>query len=488
VSRHQTLRNAIDWSYQLLDHDEQTALTRLSVFAGGFDLSAAEAVAAMGSIEPIDVLDILSRLVSKSLVVAEARDGSTRYRLLETVRDFAWEQLQSGAATDEVGRKHAEYFASFARDAGSGLRDPQEAEWRQRVEREVDNLRASLSWAVATGDVDLALGPVSDLAVLGDGLAPYGLLAEGAAWLAEDHPLAAVAFGAACFAASLQGDFEAAFRLAGEARSRADRLDRNPQGLWVRCRVANATCVTVFYGPDDYGESLNRWLKDARELGDPWCLGEALTFGVGGGVVDLEEGIAAGEEALLIARALGAPSRVAFAAVFLAARFANREPERTDGLLQEAASASKMAGNDWVDYVTLNALTQLHAASGNLRAAAETALAGVERSLTNRLGGHVVQFVGILTSVLAAMGDEDGAIVPVAWAEQHGLANPTNTFPVFAAEGPAEDLASILARRSSQELERLARDAASLDDVGVARFARERLTALTNGASDFDTA
>ena len=74
-----------------LSPEEQTVLTRLSVFSGGFDLCAAQAVAFTDAIEPVDVLDIVSRLVSKSLVVAEARDGTTRYRLLETVRDFAWE-------------------------------------------------------------------------------------------------------------------------------------------------------------------------------------------------------------------------------------------------------------------------------------------------------------------------------------------------------------------------------------------------------------
>ena len=482
VTRHQTLRNAMEWSYELLVPEEQIVLARLSVFSGGFDLCAAQAVAFTDAIEPVDVLDIVSRLVSKSLVVAEARDGTTRYRLLETVRDFAWEQLQAGAATEEVARKHAEFFAGFARDAGSGLRGPDEAEWRQRVEREVDNLRAGLSWAVAAGDVDLALKPVSDLAVLGDGLAPYGLLAESAARLAEDHPLAPVALGAGCWAATMQGDFDRALQLAGEARRSAERLDRTPEGLWVRCRVANATCVATFFDPEGYEDALSSWLNDARELGDSWCLGEALTFGVGGGIADLDEGIAAGEEALLITRAIGAPSRVAFAAVFLAARLANRDPQRKDALLHEAATASKKAGNDWVDYVTMNALTQLHVRTGNLRAAAETAITGFENSLSNRAGGHVVQFVGMLTCVLAAAGDEDGAMVLAAWAEQRGLANPATTFPIAA-----DDLANTLARRSPDELERIAQNAASLDDAGVARFAHERVTALSTRQARPDT-
>lgn len=90
LPRHQTLRNAIEWSYQLLEQDEQVVLERLSVFAGDFDLSAAQAVASSGDIGSLDVLDHLARLVAKSLVVAEPHGAVTRYRLLETVRDFCW--------------------------------------------------------------------------------------------------------------------------------------------------------------------------------------------------------------------------------------------------------------------------------------------------------------------------------------------------------------------------------------------------------------
>jgi predicted ATPase len=133
VSRHQTLHNAIEWSYQLLDPNEQTVLDRLAVFAGGFDLPAAHAMATSDDPDAPDVLDILIGLVAKSLVVADTYGGSTRYRLLETVRDFGWEHLRAQGDSQDVGRRHAQHFAEFARQAGAGLRGPQEAEWRQRV-------------------------------------------------------------------------------------------------------------------------------------------------------------------------------------------------------------------------------------------------------------------------------------------------------------------------------------------------------------------
>src|SRR5262249_15439068 len=155
----------IEWSYQLLESDEQVVLDRLAVFSGGFDLPAAQAVSSHGPVDAVEVIDVLTRLVGKSLVVAEPVGQRTRYRLLETVRDFAWERLQEVDDVDAVARLHALYFADFARDAGAGLRGADEAAWRASVEREVDNLRAALAWAIAAGDVDLALGPVSDLAV-----------------------------------------------------------------------------------------------------------------------------------------------------------------------------------------------------------------------------------------------------------------------------------------------------------------------------------
>jgi predicted ATPase/class 3 adenylate cyclase len=470
ISRHQTLRSAIEWSYQLLDDEERSVFDRLSAFAGGFDLAAAQAIAATESIDEIDVIDVLARLVAKSLVVAEPRGGATRYRLLETVRDFGWEQLQVSGETDAVARRHARHFAAVARDAGLGLRGPDEAAWRERVQREVDNLRAALSWAIATGDVRLALDPVADLAILGDGVAPYGRLAEDAARLAPEEPRAAIALGAAAFAAVLQGEIDVARRVGGEARRMAEALDRTPDSLWVRCRVANATCVMFGYGGDEDAVAFGQaWIADARKLADPWCLGEALTFWVGGG---LEDAVAAGEEALEIARLLGAPSRVAFAAIMLAARVAARDPARADELVREADRAANASGNDWVAYVTSMALVALHLARNHRRAAAVVALAWVQRAFDDRVPGHLVQSIATLAAVLLPIGD-DTAFVLIAWAEHRGL-------QVIGSESLAgvgltgeDELAAYRAPRTTAELERFAELARQLGDAGIVGLARE---------------
>jgi hypothetical protein len=344
------------------------------------------------------------------------------------------------------------------------------------------NLRAGLAWAVAAGEVGLALEPVSDLAVFGDGVAPYGRLAESAARLAEDHPLAPIALGAACVAAVLQGQIEAAWPLAQEARARAARLESSPQGLWVRCGVASATSVTMGYDPaglEDYQQYAERWLQDTRELGDQWSLNAALTYLAA--IPNAEQAIAAGEEALALARQL-APSRVAIAAVILAANVAQMDPYRTEELLQEAAAAADQAGNDWVDYVTSLYSIRLHMGTGNPEGASETALLAIERSRARKLVGHTVQFVTLLACVMANLPSIDGALLLAAWADQHGVAI-TNDNPFLATCGVTQLVAS-RAQQSPTDLQRIARTAVSLDESAIAKCAREHTAQLSPRAPE----
>jgi len=145
VSRQQTLRGTLDWSYELLGEFEQKLFGRFSVFAGGWTLEAAEAVGRGDGIEERDVLDVLSGLVDKSLVVAEARQESrVRYRLLEPVRQYAQEKLEESGEAEEVRRRHASFFLTLAEVAEPWLRGPEDLEWLERLETEHDNMRAAL--------------------------------------------------------------------------------------------------------------------------------------------------------------------------------------------------------------------------------------------------------------------------------------------------------------------------------------------------------
>lgn len=157
LPRQQTLQAAIDWSYDLLDEQEKVLFERLSVFQGGFTLEAAEAVCASPPLEAHRVLDLLSHLVDKSLVVAaEGRDG-VRYRMLETLRQYGRERL-AGGDTEVVREAHALYFRDFAETALPHVRGVDEIVWQERLEIDHDNLRQALRWSIDAGRTDLAQG------------------------------------------------------------------------------------------------------------------------------------------------------------------------------------------------------------------------------------------------------------------------------------------------------------------------------------------
>ena len=147
LPRQQTLRAAIDWSYELLAPPERTLLQRLSVFAGGFTLDAAEAVGAGGDVKPIDVLDLLAHLVDKSLVAFDPRGD--RYGMLETVRQYALECLASAGAEAGNRDRHFEFYVALAQRAGAEISGPKQDTWRVRLDAERENILLAFQHARA---------------------------------------------------------------------------------------------------------------------------------------------------------------------------------------------------------------------------------------------------------------------------------------------------------------------------------------------------
>ena len=156
LPRQQTLRALMDWSYNLLSEAERSLLRRLSVFAGGWTLEAAEAIGVGENptdlIQPDDVLDLLTQLVNKSLVIAEGvQSDHTRYRLLETIRQYAREKMSDFCDTDCVWDRHLDYFVQLAERAEPELRCSQQVLWLNRLQDEMDNLHAALDWSLEDG-------------------------------------------------------------------------------------------------------------------------------------------------------------------------------------------------------------------------------------------------------------------------------------------------------------------------------------------------
>jgi len=275
-SRQQTLRATIDWSYDQLSDVDRLLLARLSVFVGGWSLEAAEHVGAGGGIESDAVLDLLTSLVDKSLVVFEDREplSNGRYRLLEIVRQYAAERLEaSEQAADRVKARHRNWLAALAEEAELQLAGPEQGAWLQRLDTEHDNLRATLTWDRAE-----AQGAASDLRLAG---ALYrfwyvrGYLSEGREHLARALGREAAQGRTAERAKALneagalsysQGDYASARALLDESLSiRRELGDR--QGIaWSLNLLGN-----VAYDQGDYASARTlheESLSLRRELGD----------------------------------------------------------------------------------------------------------------------------------------------------------------------------------------------------------------------------
>jgi predicted ATPase len=190
LERHQTLRHAVAWSYDHLDEAEKSSLTRCSVFAGGFDLPAARAVAGCG--DDIAALDLLDALVRKSLIVADRTSERTRYSMLETIRQFAEEQLVASGAAPDARTTHAQYFAGREADIMALWDSPRQREAYTWFTVELANLRTAFRWAAEDDDLDTAVAIAIYATSLGLLVEQY----EPVAWAEElierarevDHP------------------------------------------------------------------------------------------------------------------------------------------------------------------------------------------------------------------------------------------------------------------------------------------------------------
>ncbi len=280
LPRQQTLRSLIDWSYDLLQESEKLVLQRFSVFAGGWTLTAAEQICAGDGVQNLEVLDLLSSLVDKSLVVVEEKGETYRYRLLETVRQYARERLLEGGGGKAVRDRHLEFFLMLAEETESRLTGPAQAEWLQRLQQEHENLRVGLEWSLAEGE------PNAGMRLCG-ALWRYwwlrGHLAEGREWCARVLQNAAGASRTAAFAVLLgtagilaryQGDYAAARALNEESLSIRRALgDRRGIALSL------INLGGVAHDQRDFAVAramFDESLVIVREVGDRWLVSVVL--------------------------------------------------------------------------------------------------------------------------------------------------------------------------------------------------------------------
>jgi len=149
--RQQTLKGLVDWSFDLLNDNEKRLFARVGIFVGGFDLPAAESICGAEPLSSDDVLDLLTSLVEKSLVILDESCGVPRFRMLETIREYAANKLLSSGAHDETPRFHCEYYLALTRQASDGLRGQDQGEWIRRLEMDLDNVRSAMTRSLSSG-------------------------------------------------------------------------------------------------------------------------------------------------------------------------------------------------------------------------------------------------------------------------------------------------------------------------------------------------
>jgi len=426
VERHQTLRRAIDWSYDLLAEEERQIFRRLAVFAGGFLIGAAEQVINDEGLDAADVLDPLARLVDKSLLVAEDQDGVTRYQLLETIRQYAQDRLESSDEADLYHRRHAEYYATFATEATQGMLGTDELSWTLRLEAELDNLRSALAWALAAADADLALRLVAPLAHVHTTRVGYA----AAPWVepvlaldeAPSHSLYLEVLAWSGWVAVSTGQVDRAVRSIHEALEGAAAKPISDRSMCRLLRSATGTLALAgLY--DESGEVANRYLTLARSLHDEAETASALTGAATPFLFtgDVEAALAFLDEALAIARRLGNPSTLSQAALVGGIVRVASEPERAGELLDEALAAARSVGNPqsagmaigWRAFFPLEQGDWREAARRLLRAMEHNYHVGDSLTFRNMAGGLVPVFVMAGDDELAAVfSGAPGDVVP----------------------------------------------------------------------------
>jgi predicted ATPase/class 3 adenylate cyclase len=246
VPRHQALRATIDWSHDLLVPEERAVFRRLAAFAGGWSLAAAEAVVSDNLVADADVLDLMTRLVDKSLIVADPTSSEARFAMLETIRQYARDYLVEAGEAEEIFRRHRDwYLALVERAKPDFFRGPPPMDWLAVFDREHDNLRLALEWSAAEAD-----GAAAGLR-LAAGLWRYweirGYLIEGRAWLertlaatdGEVSILRANAQTGAGVLAHTQGDHAAAIRYHEESLAQQRQVGSRPSVAYALSNLAN---------------------------------------------------------------------------------------------------------------------------------------------------------------------------------------------------------------------------------------------------------
>ena len=392
--RQRTMRATLDWSHDLLSEPERELFRRLSVFAGGFTLEAAEAVGAAGSIGVEDVLDLLGTLAEQSLVIAESSSGGyeARYGMLEPVRQYAREKLEESGEGENILRRHAEFFLALSERAMSEFWGQRQDEWLERLERENDNLRAAMGWALGAGEAETA--------------ARFGWALYSFWWVRGYHR---------------------------EGRRWIEATLESPLPRALRARALAVAAIMAF-AQGDYTTAEERWeeaFRLSRSEGD--TLAEAMAW-VGTGLLemvrpDYEAAASSIEKALPLFDRFGQdPSlerygydpqgEAALARVFLGTTLLARgDLEGAERRFEEGLESARRRGDPLGTYVGLYNLAQLALVRGDLAFATRSLEEGIRLSGQTKDRANLAHFLDALAAIASSRGEAERCTLLLGAAE-----------------------------------------------------------------------
>jgi predicted ATPase len=465
LERHHTLRHAVAWSYELLDDTEKALLDRCSVFAGGFDLHSACAVAGFPDApDDFATLDLLDTLVRKSLLVVDRSAGRTRFSMLETIRKFAEEQLVARGEASEIRAAHSRYFAGREADIMALWDSPRQREAYDWFTIELANLRAAFRWAADQGDLDVAAPIATCAGWLGVGVQTY----EPIAWAEEligparavGHPRLAFLYAIAslCYAT---GRIEAAVGYCDAGQIVVGRSrEALPHGIESWLGVA----YLVIGQPERLAEWCRAQLarrRDTPVLIRSWLIAALSLAGCGGEAMDSADGL------IEAAEATGNPSLLSFALVAYGAAFRDADPVAALNAHRRGLVIAQDCGNRADASILAADVSRLEAEYGDTLAALDHLTLAI-RNYHNAGDATVIR--GPL-AVLAVLFDRLGRYEPAATIAGFALS------PFTAATVPEITTASSHLRDAlgDQTYESLARKGETMTTAAVVTYAYDQI-------------
>jgi len=444
VERHATLRAAIDWSYDLLDSAEQRLLARLSVFSGGCTLEAVEEICSADPVERDAVMDLVAGLVSRSLVVAEDSDQGTRYRLLETIRQYGEEWLTDCGEVDELRLRHAHFYAELSARAAKNSHGPDQLVWARRIKLDRDNIQAGLAHAIDSGDAAMAVQVAANNPIQSRAEGPTGeLLALDVAPVlgmpgASEQPGYPSVLVVAAYKAQSVGDWQRVNELCEQALEAEQRL-----GAFLGPRIEMETCslqAQNSLASGAYADAASAYARAAELANADGYSGLAAIFlayklncSILGGVA-AKEMEPVGEESLALARRSGMPGAMVISLNSLAMTLAEHDPNRAKAVLAESVELASTPGQEVATGFLTAALVATRLGDWNVA----LALAARTMLLWRWIGAlmAVAPSLAVCARALAEDRPEVAGVLRGAAYAAYGRGSPAQSPPVAGRGNP----------------------------------------------------